>query len=84
MSVFGSWFCIIRLLGTIGMFEIIKPELKRVDRLQRQRIKRSFDRVRHWWTMAQELINLDRSSHQVKVAQTLNIPIVSIKSQTFF
>lgn len=84
MSVFGSLFGIIRLLGAIGMFELIKPELKQFSPLQRRRIKRSFYSYRHWLTMARELINLDRSSHQVKVAQQLNIPIISIKSETFF
>lgn len=39
----------------------------------------------HWITMARELINLNQSSRQVKVASNLGIlPIISIKSQTFF
>ena len=35
--------------------------------------------------MAQELINLNKSSRQVKVADNFaDLPIISIKSQTFF
>ena len=84
MSIFGSLSGIIRLLGTFGLFEIIKPELRRFDIMQRQRIKRSFYHYSHWLTMARELINLNRSSRQVKVAQNLAMPIISIKSQNFF
>ena len=84
MSVFGSLFGIIRLLGAIGLFEVIKPELKQFTVLQRQRVKRSFYHYSHWLTMARELINLNRSSRQLKSADRFNIPIVSIKSQTFF
>ena len=85
MSIFGSLFGIIRLMGTLGLFEIIKPEIKQFNFLQRQRIKRSFYRHHHWITMARELINLNKSSHQVKVADNFgDLPIISIKSQTFF
>ena len=84
MSVLGSLFGIIRLLGTLGVFEIIKPELKQFDVKQRRRVKRSLYGYRHWLTMAQELINLDRSGRQVKVAENLSVPIISLKSQTFF
>jgi pimeloyl-ACP methyl ester carboxylesterase len=84
MSIFGSMLGIIRLLGTVGLFEVIKPELKQFNPRQRQRIKRSFYRYQHWLTMAQELINLDLSSQQVSIAKDFTIPIISIKSQTFF
>ena len=84
MSIFGSLFGIIRLLGMLGLFEMLKPELKQFDPLQRWRIKRSFYHYRHWLTMTRELVGLNRSSHQVKVAQNLAIPIISIKSQNFF
>ncbi len=85
MSVFGSFLGIIRLIGTLGCFEIIKPEIKQFRLIQRQRIKRSFYCHNHWITMARELINLNKSSRQVKVADKLgNLPVISIKSQTFF
>lgn len=85
MSVFGSLFGIIRLSGVVGLFEIIKPELKQFEHGQRQRVKRSFYRHQHWITMARELINLNRSSRQVQIADRLpDLPIISIKSRTFF
>ncbi|MEM6614675.1 MAG: alpha/beta hydrolase [Cyanobacteria bacterium P01_C01_bin.72] len=84
MSIFGSVVGIIRLAGLGGLFELIKPELKQFSSLQRQRVKRSFYHYRHWLTMARELLNLNRSSRQLKVAQDFNVPIISIKSQTFF
>ena len=85
MSVLGSLLGIIRVMGVIGLFEIIKPELRQFDIKQCQRVKRSFYRHHHWLTMTRELIDLDRSGHQLKVANNLkDLPIVSIKSQTFF
>ena len=85
MSIFGSLLGIIRLLGTIGIFELIKPELRKFDVKQRQRVKKSFYHHNHWITMARELINLDRSGHQLKIANNLgSLPIISIKSKSFF
>ena len=85
MSVFGSILGIIRLMGTVGLFELIKPELRQFDLKQRQRVKRSFYSHNHWLTMARELINLDRSGRQLKVANDFgNLPIISIKSKSFF
>lgn len=85
MCIFGSLLGLIRFLGTIGLFEVIKPELKQFDIKQRQRVKKSFYSYSHWLTMARELINLDNSGHQLKVANNFNnLPIISIKSQSFF
>ena len=42
MSIFGSILGIVRLLGTIGLFELIKPELRQFELKQRQRVKRFF------------------------------------------
>ena len=84
MSVFGSMLGIIRLMGTIGLFELIKPELRRFDLKQRQRVKRSFYSHNHWLTMARELINLDRSGRQLIANNLGNLPIISIKSKSFF
>ncbi|MEL7409249.1 MAG: alpha/beta hydrolase, partial [Cyanobacteria bacterium J06558_2] len=85
MSVIGSCLGIVRLLGILGLVEIIKPEIKKFSPSQRQKVKRSFYHYRHWLTMTRELIGLNRSSHQVKVATQLDsLPIISIKSRTFF
>ena len=85
MSIFGSLLGIIRLMGTVGLFEVIKPELKQFDVRQRKQVKRSFYSHNHWLTMARELIDLDRSGHQLRIAKDLNdLPIISIKSKSFF
>ena len=85
MSVLGSLFGIIRLIGTVGLFELIKPEIKQFKVKRRNQIKRSFYHHNHWLTMARELLNLNQSSRQVEVANNFNnLPIISIKSRTFF
>ena len=85
MSIFGSLLGIIRLMGILGLFELIKPEIEQFSIEQRSRVKRSFYHHNHWITMARELLNLNRSSRQVQVAANFNdLPIISIKSRTFF
>lgn len=85
ISVLSSLLGIVRFLGILGLIEIIKPEIKKFSSKQRQQVKRSFYNYRHWLTMARELINLNQSSQQVKVAQHFgDLPIISIKSHTFF
>jgi pimeloyl-ACP methyl ester carboxylesterase len=85
ISIFGSLCGIIRLLGNLRIFEIIKPELRKFSGAEINTVKRSFYRHNHWLTMARELIDLNRSGLQVKVADNLkDLPIISIKSQTFF
>ncbi|MEM8723438.1 MAG: alpha/beta hydrolase [Cyanobacteria bacterium P01_G01_bin.39] len=85
MSAFGSVLGIVRFLGILGVLEMIKPEIRKFSPEQRQAVKRSFYRHRHWITMARELINLNKSSRQVKVADNFaDLPIISIESQTFF
>lgn len=85
MSVLGAALGIIRAIGTIGLFEVIKPELRQFSRQQRRIVKKSFYHYQHWLTMARELINLDRSGQQLQVANNLgNLPVISIKSYTFF
>ncbi|WP_310427878.1 alpha/beta hydrolase [Chamaesiphon sp. VAR_48_metabat_135_sub] len=80
----GAALGIVRLLGTLGIFELIKPELKKFSALDRQYVKRSFYSARHWLTMGREMWNLDTSGRQLKVANNLGVlPIISIKSQTF-
>ena len=85
MSILGSLLGIIRLTGILGIFELIKPELKKFDSQAKQWIKRSFYGHNHWITMTRELINLERSGRQLKVADTLgDLPMISIKSNSFF
>ncbi|WP_373541892.1 alpha/beta fold hydrolase [Chamaesiphon sp.] len=80
----GAALGIVRILGILGVFELIKPELKKFPRADLQHVKRSFYAARHWLTMGQEMWNLDNSGRQLKVAKNLgDLPIVSIKSQTF-
>ncbi len=85
LSIFGSSVGIIRLLGICGVFELIKPELKNFPKPTRDKVKKSFYSYRHWLTMAQEIWHIDDSAEQIKIANDFgNLPIVSIKSQTFF
>lgn len=85
MSTFGSILGIIRLLKTIGTFEFIKPELRKFPQDSLNSIKRSFCRTKHWITMTQEILTLDISARQVsKANQFGNLPIVSIKADSFF
>ncbi len=84
ISIFGSFVGIIRLLGTCRVFELIKPELNKFFPSIKQKVKLSFYRPQHWLTMAQEISNLENSAQQLIVANHFNnLPIVSIKSQTF-
>ncbi|WP_172657249.1 alpha/beta fold hydrolase [Myxosarcina sp. GI1] len=85
MSIFGAAIGIIRLIGTIGIFELIKPDLKKFPKKIRQEVKKSFYNPKHWLTMTRELGNLNKSSRQVAIANNFkDLPIVSIKSQHFF
>lgn len=85
MSIFGSLLGIIRVLGIIGVFELIKPELREFDSHTKATVKKSFYYYNHWITMTRELWSLNKSARQVAIANRLtNLPIVSIKSKTFF
>jgi pimeloyl-ACP methyl ester carboxylesterase len=80
----GAGLGIVRICGNLGIFELIKPELKKFSAIDRQHVKRSFYAARHWLTMWQEMWYLDTSGRQLQVANNLeNLPLVSIKSQTF-
>jgi pimeloyl-ACP methyl ester carboxylesterase len=80
----GAALGLVRFFGTIGIFELIKPQLKQFDRLSLKYVKRSFYSPRHWLTMAREMWGLDTSAKQLKVADNLgDLPIISIKSETF-
>lgn len=85
MSTIGSTLGIIRLLKLLGVFEVLKPELRRCSQAALDRVKRSFCRPKHWITMSREMINLDKSARQVSVAKQFGtLPIVSIKASSFF
>ncbi len=80
----GAALGIVRVLGLIGIFELIKPELKKFAPVDRQYVKRSFYSANHWLTMGREIWNLDTSGRQLKIANNLgDLPIFSIKSRTF-
>ena len=80
----GAALGIVRILGELGMFELIKPELKKFSKLNRQYVKKSFYSARHWLTMGREMWSLDNSGRQLKAANNLgDLPTISIKSQTF-
>ncbi|MEA5472410.1 alpha/beta hydrolase [Spirulina sp. 06S082] len=84
MSVLGSFLGLVRILGTIGCFEVLKKELRQFSPETLKRVKRSFYRPQHWLTMAREIWNLDASARQVREATKIsNIPLIDIKSNTF-
>lgn len=85
MSMLGSGLGIVRLLGTVGMFELIKKELRNFPDKTLQKVKRSFYHHQHWLTMWREMWNLDVSGRQVRQVKSLgDLPIVSIQANTFF
>ncbi|MDJ0530787.1 MAG: alpha/beta hydrolase, partial [Microcystis sp. M53600_WE12] len=65
MSIIGSILGIIRVLRVLGVFELLKPELRRFSPDSCHRVKRSFCRAKHWMTMSREMFNLDQSARQV-------------------
>lgn len=80
----GAALGIVRICGSLGIFELIKPELKKFSAIDRQHVKRSFYAARHWLTMGQEMWYLDTSGRQLQAAKNLgDLQLVSIKSQTF-
>lgn len=85
MSVLGSVLGIIRSLQAIGLFEILKPELRQFSPDLLYPVKRSYCRPRHWLTMIREMIDLDVSGEQLKTVHHLgSLPIVNIQANTFF
>jgi hypothetical protein len=72
-------------MRVLGVFELLKPELRRFSPDSCHRVKRSFCRAKHWMTMSREMFNLDQSARQVSEAKNFgNLPIVSIKANSFF
>jgi pimeloyl-ACP methyl ester carboxylesterase len=80
----GAALGLVRLFGTIGAFELIKPELKQFSPVSLKHVKRSFYSASHWLTMGREMWGLDKSARQLKAASNLgDLPMISIKSDTF-
>jgi hypothetical protein len=80
----GAALGIVRILGLLGVFEIIKPELKCCDPNRLKQVKRSFYSASHWLTMSREIASLDNSARQLKVANDLgDLPVINIKAATF-
>lgn len=90
IAILGSSLGIIRLLQLLGAFELFKPELRQFSQAQLAPIKRSMARPKHWLTMAREIWSIDRSGQQLRAAAGTqdyplgDLPMVSIKSKTFF
>lgn len=85
MSVLGSATGIVRMLERLGVFELVKPELRQCDRKGLRWIKRSLLRPQHWWTMSREIWSLYDSGQQLQVASDLgDLPIINIKAKSFF
>jgi pimeloyl-ACP methyl ester carboxylesterase len=80
----GAALGIVRILGLLGIFEVIKPELKHCDPIRLQQVKRSFYRASHWLTMAREMSSLNASGKQLRAANNLgDLPVINIKAATF-
>jgi len=85
VSIVGASFGLIRVLRALEIFELLKPELRRIDPDRLSSMTRSFCRPKHWITMAREIWGLGESGVDVRTAKDLgNLPIVSIKSKSFF
>ena len=80
----GAALGIVRFLGIIGVFELLKPELRKVSSASLKFVKKSFYSPKHWLTMFREMWNLDDSSKQVTKANDFaDIPVINIKAATF-
>ncbi|MBD2580472.1 alpha/beta hydrolase [Oscillatoria sp. FACHB-1406] len=85
MSIIGSSLGLVRIIKDLGIFEILKPELRKFKQTPLQDTKRSFCRSKHWITMTREMLSLEESARQVSLAKQLSdIPIASLKAASFF
>ena len=85
MAIVGASFGLIRTFRALGIFELLKPELRRINPDRLESMTRSFCRPKHWITMAREIWGLAESGRDVSYAEDLgDLPIVSIKSKSFF
>ena len=84
-AIVGASFGLIRTFRALGIFELLKPELRRINPDRLESMTRSFCRPKHWITMAREIWGLAESGRDVSCAEDLgDLPIVSIKSKSFF
>ena len=84
ISISGSALGIIRVCKTLGLFTLIKPQLKKFPQQNLVPVMRSFCRPKHWLTMAREIANLDRSGQQLIAANEFgSLPIINIKARCF-
>jgi pimeloyl-ACP methyl ester carboxylesterase len=84
MSTLGSGLGLVRLVKSLGGFELLKPELGKFPRQDLRWVKRSFCLPLHWLTMAREIWNLDRSGRQLaQIGDLGDLPIVNIKAKDF-
>lgn len=85
MSTLGSALGIVRLLREMGMFELLKPELRQFHPRVLNLVKRSFCRPKHWLTMLREMLNLNTSGYQLQSANDFGtLPIALITASSFF
>jgi pimeloyl-ACP methyl ester carboxylesterase len=85
MAIIGASLGIVRFLRLLGLFKLLKPELRAFPQSAFDAASRSFCRPKHWSTMCQELFWLDQSGREVALAKDLgDLPIVDIKSASFF
>ncbi|MFM2061500.1 MAG: hypothetical protein RLZZ507_1170 [Cyanobacteriota bacterium] len=84
IAALGAALGIVRFLGIIGVFEILKKELRPFPRTTLKIVKSSFYSGRHWLTMFREMWSLNNSGRQLEKANNLaNMPIINIKAATF-
>jgi pimeloyl-ACP methyl ester carboxylesterase len=84
----GAALGIVRFLGLLGLFEVMKPELRQCAPQSVAWIKRSFYRRCHWTTMTREMLDLDASGRQLEQASARtpdfgDLPIINIKASNF-
>jgi pimeloyl-ACP methyl ester carboxylesterase len=80
----GAALGLVRVLGNLGIFELVVPQLKQFPKQRLEYVKRSFYSAKHWQTMAREIFDLDRSGRDLELSNDLGaLPIVSIKAETF-
>ena len=85
MSTLGSVLGIVRLLRRIGMFNLLKPELRQFAPSALKSVTRSFCRPKHWLTMFREMLHLDTSARQLRAANYFDtLPIALITASSFF
>ncbi|MEO1402038.1 MAG: alpha/beta hydrolase [Cyanobacteria bacterium J06635_1] len=85
MSTVGSSLGLVRVLNAVGVFQLLKPELRQFSDIQRKSVFRSFCRPKHWITMSREIMDLHTSSLQLRDAEDLGtLPVVNVKAANFF